>query len=85
MYRCRETYETFILYSKWRELSYERDILKKNIKIIQLVGIILFMGLMVQEKDALDEDCKITLNKNTMESLVRNSSVVDYLDTPEAE
>ena len=33
----------------------------------------------------MEEDCKITLNKATTESLIRNASVLEYIDTSEAE
>ena len=37
------------------------------------------------KKNLLEEDCKITLNKATHESLLHNASVLEYIDTSEAE
>ena len=50
--------------------------------MIQLLGKISFMGLIVK-KNALEEDCKINITPKSIESLIRNASVVDYLDSPE--
>ena len=36
-------------------------------------------------KKSLEEDCNITLNKATHESLLRNAAVLEYIDTSEAE
>ena len=64
--------------------SWDRDILKEKIQDDTISWNQLTKGF-GNKKNLLEEDCKITLNKATTESLIRNASVLEYIDTSEAE
>ena len=67
-----------------KELSYERDNVLEayNSKSITWNQIIHGFN---KKKDLLREDCKINITKASIDSLVKNASVVEYIDTQEAE
>ncbi len=64
--------------------SWNRDILKQKIQEDTISWLQLTKGF-GNKKNLLEEDCKITLNKATHESLLHNASVLEYIDTSEAE
>ena len=64
--------------------SWNRDILKQKIQDDTISWLQLTKGF-GNKKNLLEEDCKITLNKATHESLLHNASVLEYIDTSEAE
>ena len=73
-----------LFYMMDKELSYERDIVLKayNSKSITWNQIVHGFN---NKKDLLREDCKINITKTSIDSLVSNASVVEYIDTQEAE
>ena len=64
--------------------SWNRDILREKILDDTISWEQLTKGF-GNKKNLLQEDCKITLNKATHESLLLNAAVVEYMDTSEAE
>ena len=67
------------------DISYERDNVLQAYESDTITWKNIISGFNSQSKDALDEECKISLTEKSVENLVRNASVVDYLDTPEAD
>ena len=64
--------------------SWDRDILKKKLQNDSITWSQLTKGF-GNKKNLLEEDCNITLNSLTHESLLRNAAVLEYIDTSEAE
>jgi DNA-directed RNA polymerase II subunit RPB2 len=64
--------------------SWNRDILRKKITDNSISWDNLTKGFS-NKKNLLETDCNITLNKATQESLLANASVIEYIDTSEAE
>ena len=64
--------------------SWNRDILKEKITDKSITWNNLTKGFS-NKKNLLETDCNITLNKATQESLISNASVLEYIDTSEAE
>ena len=66
------------------EISYERDNVLDAYKNNQITWNNIIKGFNNQGKDMLEDECSINVTEKSIESLVRNASVIDYLDTPEA-
>ena len=66
------------------EISFERDDVLEAYKNNSITWNNIVYGFNKQSKDVLDNECKIIITEKKMESLVKNASVVDYIDTPEA-
>ena len=64
--------------------SWDRDLVREKILDKSISWNQLTKGF-GNKKNLLEEDCKITLNKATTESLIHNASVLEYIDTSEAE
>ena len=66
------------------EISYERDNVIEAYNNNKITWSNIINGFNNQSKDLLEEECSINVTEKSVASLVTNASVVDYLDTPEA-
>ena len=64
--------------------SWDKDIFNEKIMNGSIKWNELIKGF-GNKKNILEDDCNISINKNTVESLIRNASVLEYIDTSEAE
>ena len=65
------------------EISYERENVMEKYQNNTITWNNIIYGFDSSSRTALKEDCNIAVTEKSIESLVRNASVVDYLDTPE--
>ena len=65
--------------------SWNRDVLKEKLQDGSITWNNLTRGFGNKKNLLEEEDCKITINKPVTESLIRNASVLEYIDTSEAE
>jgi DNA-directed RNA polymerase II subunit RPB2 len=65
------------------EISFERENVLAAYENDSITWKNITTGFNNQSKDALLDECIINITEKTVESLIKNSSVVDYLDTPE--
>ena len=66
------------------EISFERDNVLEAYKNNSITWNNIVYGFNKQSKDVLDNECKIIITEKKIETLVKNASLVDYIDTPEA-
>jgi DNA-directed RNA polymerase II subunit RPB2 len=64
------------------KISYERQNIINKYKNNTITWNNIINGLN-NKKDMLEDDCKINITEKTIESLIANSNVVDYIDTTE--
>ena len=64
-------------------VSYERENVMEKYQNNTITWDNIIYGFGASSRSALKEDCNITVTEKSIESLVRNASVVDYLDTTE--
>jgi len=72
-----------LFYIMDNQISYERDNVLKLYDNNEITWNNIIYGFNNQSKNMLEEECSINITEKTIESLVRNAAVVDYLDTPE--
>ena len=60
--------------------SWDKDIFNEKIMNGSIKWNELIKGF-GNKKNILEDDCNISINKNTVESLIRNASVLEYIDT----
>ena len=65
------------------EISFEREKVLEAYKNNTISWSNIIYGFNKQDKDALEDECKINITPKTIQSLVSNASVVDYLDAAE--
>ena len=67
------------------ELSFEREDVLSRFEDNSITWNEITRGFIKQKKDVLDSECKITITAQSVENLVKNAAVVEYIDTQEAE
>ena len=72
-----------LFYIMNNQISYERDNVLKLYGNNEITWNNIIYGFNNQSKNVLEEECIINITEKTVENLVRNAAVVDYLDTPE--
>ena len=65
------------------EISFEREKVLEAYKNDTIRWSNIIYGFNKQKKDALEDECKINITPKSIESLISNASVVDYLDAAE--
>jgi len=65
------------------DISYERENVLKAYENNSITWENIVHGFGNKKKDVLEDDCKISITEKSVEALIRDSSIVEYIDIPE--